>query len=65
MTRWKAAKRVKARVTVSGENLEEEKPRGERPSALVNSQRRAERIFSRDKALRAASSELAKVGNCF
>jgi len=55
---------VKAREAVSGENLEEEKPRGDRPYALVNNQRVAERIAARDKALRAESVELAQVGNC-
>jgi len=40
---------VKAWDAVSGENLEEEKPRGDRPCVLVNNQRAAERIHSRDK----------------
>jgi len=65
VTRCKAAKHVKAWDAVSGENLEEEKPRGDRPWVLVNNQYLAERISTRDKALRADSVKLAKVGNCF
>jgi hypothetical protein len=49
---------VKARDAVSGENLEEEKPRGDRPHALVNNQRMAERIFTRDKSPEGGTDEV-------
>jgi hypothetical protein len=53
---------VKARDAVSGENLEEEKPRGDRPHALVNNQRVAERISTRDKSPEGGTGEVGESG---
>jgi hypothetical protein len=53
---------VKAWDAVSGENLEEEKPRGDRPWVLVNSQYLAERISTRDQSPEGGLGETGESG---